>query len=452
MNILQEDTIVALSTPPGQGALALIRLSGPNALEIAAAACPGSHIDQQPTHTVRLVRIQKENRLIDEAVLTLFRAPASFTREDVAEFACHGSPYIIRSVLEYLIQLGARPAGPGEFTFRAYLNGAMDLAQAEAVADLIASESEMAHTLAMHQMRGGFSDTLKQLRMQMLDFVSLIELELDFGEEDVEFADRSALKAAIDRLKSQIQALADSFTVGNVIRNGIPTAIIGKPNAGKSTLLNALLNDARAIVSDIAGTTRDIVEDRLFLQGAEFRLMDTAGIRTTEDSIEKEGIARSLSAAEKARVVLYVFDINQETEAEATAWCGAHLNLQAGAKLIYLANKADRLPQWPVPTEGIVYISAQQRIGLELLSEQMITSAGIGNTQTQYVTHARHYQALKETLEYLTAVEEGMSLHISTDLLAEDLRAAMYALGSITGEISNDEVLGNIFGKFCIGK
>jgi tRNA modification GTPase len=452
MNTLQEDTIVALSTPPGQGALALIRLSGPNALQIAAAACAGSNIAQQPTHTVRLVRIQKENRLIDEAVLTLFRAPASFTREDVAEFACHGSPYIIRSVMEYLIQLGARPAGPGEFTLRAYLNGAMDLAQAEAVADLIASESEMAHTLAMHQMRGGFSDILKQLRAQMLDFVSLIELELDFGEEDVEFADRSALKAAIEKLKFEIQTLADSFSIGNVIRNGIPTAIIGKPNAGKSTLLNALLNDARAIVSDIAGTTRDIVEDRLFLQGAEFRLMDTAGIRTTEDSIEKEGIARSLSAAEKARVVLYVFDINQESEAEAEAWCSEHLNLQAGAKLIYLANKADRLSQWPVSSEEVVYISAQHRTGLDLLSEHMIAAAGIGNTPTQYVTHARHYQALNETLNYLTAVEEGMSLHISTDLLAEDLRAAMYALGSITGEISNDEVLGNIFGKFCIGK
>lgn len=450
---MTEDTIVALSTAPGMAAIALIRVSGPEAVQIAAAACPGKKVEDQLSHTARLVRIYREDILLDEAVLTLYRAPKSFTREDVAEFACHGSPYIVSEVLHLMLTLGARLAEPGEFTRRAYLNGAMDLAQAEAVADLIASESRMAHDLAMHQMRGGFSDVLRQLRMKMLDFASLIELELDFAEEDVEFADRTQLRSFVQELKTKIQSLADSFAIGNVIRTGIPTAIIGKPNAGKSTLLNALLNDSRAIVSDIAGTTRDVIEDRLFLQGAEFRLMDTAGIRDTRDSIEIQGIERSLSAAQKARVVLCVFDSSQESPEEARIWCTSHLTADQDRlqQIIYVANKSD-LAQSPVLSDQVITLSALNREGMDALEKAMISAAGIGQSQNTIVSNARHHQALLRTLESLTAVEQGMDHNLSTDLLAEDLRAAMYELGTITGDISSDEVLGNIFGKFCIGK
>jgi len=449
---MHEDTIVALSSPAGTGAIALIRLSGPDAISLAAQACPDAKVGEFLSHTAHLVRIQSNETLLDEAVLTLYRAPKSFTREDVAEFACHGSPYIVQKVLELMTRLGARMAGPGEFTFRAYLNGAMDLAQAEAVADLIASESERAHHLALHQMRGGFSDTLKQLRIQMLDFVSLIELELDFGEEDVEFANRDQLRLAVEALQLHIRSLADSFSIGNVIRKGIPTAIIGKPNAGKSTLLNALLNDSRAIVSEIAGTTRDVIEDRLFLKGLEFRLMDTAGIRDTQDSIEQQGIERSLDAVRKARVVLYVFDVVNESPEEARQYCKHTLPLAKDAGLLLIANKTDIHPLTQ-KAEDVIEISALNKTGLEFLSDKMVHAAGIhDNRESTYVTHARHHKALLDTLENLSIVKEGLRNGLSGELIAEDLRAAMYALGSITGDISSDEILGNIFGKFCIGK
>ncbi len=454
MNLLHtDDTIVAISTAPGKAALSVIRISGPRAIDIALKAC-GKQVDREwPSHTAKLVRIQNKGHLLDEALLTLFRAPRSFTREDVAEFACHGSPFIVREVMALFLQLGARLAGPGEFTLRAYLNGAMDLAQAEAVADLIASESRLAHQMAMNQMRGGFSDTLRALRLKMLDFASLVELELDFAEEDVEFADRTRLRLFVEEMKASILQLANSFELGNALRSGIPTAIIGKPNAGKSTLLNALLNDSRAIVSDIPGTPRDVIEDRLFLKGAEFRLMDTAGLRETQDSIEQQGIARSWAAVEKARVILLVFDVSVESSTEILEWAQSELipRKHPDAGLILVANKTDLKPDQAIP-ENIFPLSALTREGLDRLEEAMLTAAGIQEEQGTLVSNARHHQALLKTTESLDAVLQAIDTHLGTELLAEEMRAAMYALGSITGDISSDEVLGNIFGKFCIGK
>lgn len=454
MNLLHtDDTIVAVSTAPGKAALSVIRISGPRAIEIALKAC-GKQIDTEwPSHTAKLIRIQNNGQLLDEALLTLFRAPRSFTREDVAEFACHGSPFIVREVMALFLQLGARLAGPGEFTLRAYLNGAMDLAQAEAVADLIASESRLAHQMAMNQMRGGFSDTLRDLRLKMLDFASLVELELDFAEEDVEFADRSRLRQFVLEMKASILQLANSFELGNALRTGIPTAIIGKPNAGKSTLLNALLNDSRAIVSEIPGTTRDVIEDRLFLKGAEFRLMDTAGLRETEDSIEQQGIARSWAAVKKARVILLVFDVSVESSTEILEWAQSELipRKHPDAGLILIANKSDLKPDQDFPEE-IFPLSALTRAGLDRLEAAMLKAAGIQEEQGTLVSNARHHQALLKTAEALEAVLQAIDTQLGTELLAEEMRAAMYALGSITGDISSDEVLGNIFGKFCIGK
>lgn len=454
MNLLHtDDTIVAISTAPGKAALSVIRISGPRAIDIALKAC-GKQVDREwPSHTAKLVRIQNKGHLLDEALLTLFRAPRSFTREDVAEFACHGSPFIVREVMALFLQLGARLAGPGEFTLRAYLNGAMDLAQAEAVADLIASESRLSHQMAMNQMRGGFSDTLRALRLKMLDFASLVELELDFAEEDVEFADRTRLRLFVEEMKASILQLANSFELGNALRSGIPTAIIGKPNAGKSTLLNALLNDSRAIVSDIPGTTRDVIEDRLFLKGAEFRLMDTAGLRETQDSIEQQGIARSWAAVEKARVILLVFDVSVESSTEIQEWAQSELipRKHPDAGLILIANKTDLKQDQAMP-ENIFPLSALTREGLDRLEEAMLTAAGIQEEQGTLVSNARHHQALLKTTESLDAVLQAIDTHLGTELLAEEMRAAMYALGSITGDISSDEVLGNIFGKFCIGK
>ena len=454
MNLLHtDDTIVAISTAPGKAALSIIRISGRRAIDIALKAC-GKQADREwPSHTAKLVRIQNNGHLLDEALLTLFRAPRSFTREDVAEFACHGSPFIVREVMALFLQLGARLAGPGEFTLRAYLNGAMDLAQAEAVADLIASESRLSHQMAMNQMRGGFSDTLRALRLKMLDFASLVELELDFAEEDVEFADRTRLRLFVEEMKASILQLANSFELGNALRSGIPTAIIGKPNAGKSTLLNALLNDSRAIVSDMPGTTRDVIEDRLFLKGAEFRLMDTAGLRETQDSIEQQGIARSWAAVEKARVILLVFDVSVESSTEIQEWAQSELipRKHPDAGLILVANKTDLKPDQAI-SENIFPLSALTREGLDRLEEAMLTAAGIQEEQGTLVSNARHHQALLKTTESLDAVLQAIDTHLGTELLAEEMRAAMYALGSITGDISSDEVLGNIFGKFCIGK
>ncbi len=392
----------------------------------------------------------------------MFRAPKSFTREDVVEISCHGSPYILRRVMEELVAAGARPASAGEFTQRAFLKGAMDLAQAEEVADLIAATSPGAHRLALDQLRGGVSSELKSLREELLNFTSLIELELDFSEEDVEFADRGQLTELIERLAGRLDRLIDSFGLGNALKQGVPTVMLGKPNAGKSTLLNALLNDNRAIVSDIPGTTRDAIEDRLVIGGIEFRLIDTAGVREASDLIEAEGVQRTLALARKAQLVIYLFDAREETPEAAEAFL-ANLNLDAD--FIAVANKADLLDD---PTAyrqthdneasrqfPWLLISAREGQQLDALRQQMVATVERLSATTPddtLISSVRHLNALKQARRALREVQQALDLGLSGDLLAIDIRTVLHHIGEITGEISTEEVLGNIFSKFCIGK
>lgn len=414
-------------------------------------------------HTLHYGNILKGSEVLDEAVAAVFRAPRSYTREDVIEFSCHGSPYILREVLLLLVENGARLAEPGEFTRRAYLSGAMDLAQAEAVADLIASTSAGAHQIAMNQLRGGVSRELKDLREQLLNFTSLIELELDFSEEDVEFADRSQLQALTGEMMAHFSSLIDSFRLGNALRQGVPTVIVGKPNAGKSTLLNALLEDNRAIVSDIPGTTRDVIEDRLHIGGIEFRLMDTAGLRHTSDIIEAEGVNRSLELAQKAQVLIYVFDAVLETPQMAQEAVAA-LGLPEGVEVVLAANKLDQIADSEAyvsqhDVAGLKYawlgISAKTGYHLNGLRTWMVdTVRSLSNDAPGQViiSHARHIQALQQARKALLEVEEGLRSGLTGDLLSIDIRTVLHHLGSITGDISTEEILGNIFSKFCIGK
>ncbi len=450
-----DDTIVALSTPAGSGALGVIRLSGEQAIAYADAIF-SKDLTRVPGYQVVFGKVMKEAEALDEVLITVFRAPRSYTKEDVIEISCHGSSYILREVIQLLVNQGARLAEAGEFTQRAFLNGAMDLAQAEAVADLIAASSAGAHRIAMTQMRGGVSQELSQLREQLLNFTSLIELELDFGEEDVEFADRSQLEALIQRMQARIATLIQSFQLGNALKQGVPTVILGKPNAGKSTLLNALLNDNRAIVSDIPGTTRDVIEDRIVLGGIEFRLMDTAGVRDTSDVIEAEGVSRSLTLAQQAQVLLYVFDLQTETPAEAEAYLTA-LALPSATHTCLVGNKVDLLPS-ALGTEATLpffQISAKSRTHLPSLTQWMVrTVQTFGSTSGDQplISNVRHLNALQQAQSALGEVKQGMELGVSGDLLAIDIRQVLHYIGEITGEITTDEVLGNIFSKFCIGK
>ncbi len=459
----QQDTIVAIATPPGSGALGLIRVSGAQAIELVDGVFSRSLANAQP-NSVHFGRVMKEQEVLDEVLAAVFKGPRSFTKEDTVEITCHGSDYILREVLQLLVDQGCRLAEPGEFTQRAYLNGAMDLAQAEAIADLIASNSAGAHRIAMQQLRGGVSDELKTLREQLLNFTSLIELELDFGEEDVEFADRTQFQEMIVRIRTHLQALIDSFRLGNALKKGVPTVIMGKPNAGKSTLLNALLNEERAIVSDIAGTTRDVIEDRIIIEGIEFRLMDTAGLRQTVDVIEAEGVNRALALAQAASLVLYVFDVTTESPAEAQAYVES-LALPANTEVLLISNKTDLLPDpiaWHEATEGSgsndyvrVDISAKQKLNLTTVKDCMLLLVqrfNASHQQTTLISNVRHLNALKQALEALEEVQGGMDMGISGDLMAIDIRRVLHYIGEITGEITTDEVLGNIFSKFCIGK
>ncbi len=452
-----QETIVAITTPPGMGAIAVLRLSGKTAIEVADKVFRGKNpLTGQKGYTAHFGKIMDGSRVIDEVVATVFTNPHSYTGEDVVEISCHGSTFIQKELLHLLLRSGARMAKPGEFTLRAFANGKMDLSQAEAVADLISSDDEASHQVAMQQMRGGFSAEISVLRAELIDFASLIELELDFSEEDVEFADRSRLLSLLGNMDALLEKLVNSFDLGNVIKEGIPVAIVGAPNVGKSTLLNALLNEERAIVSDIAGTTRDTVEDEIHLGGLTFRFIDTAGIRDTTDTIESIGIQRSFEKVDASKVVLYLFDASEygpETEENI-----AKLQTRAGAKpLVIVANKADKLSkpiEWTVDHDHVISLSAKAKEGIESLQNKLLSliETGALKSDDTIVTNSRHYEALTKALESIHRVQDGVHSGISGDFLAQDIRQALFHLGEITGEVTTDDLLGNIFQNFCIGK
>lgn len=463
--MLDNDTIIALATAPGSAAIAVIRLSGPEAISLANAsfrAVSGKPLSEVPSHTLHLGALMHGERVLDEVLVSLFRAPRSYTGEDVVEISCHGSTYIQQQILQHFLGLGCRMARAGEFTLRAFLNAKMDLSQAEAVADLIASENEASHQIALQQMRGGFSSEIGELRQQLLHFASMIALELDFSGEDVEFADRTQFNALLDRLSRLLKKLIDSFALGNVIKKGIPVAIAGAPNVGKSTLLNALLKEEKAIVSDIAGTTRDAIEDEIVLQGIGFRFIDTAGIRETTDTVEHIGIQRTFEKMEQARVILYMLDGTllgdaalREAREELKELQSRHLQKQ----LVVLVNKADQLAAGPRKTleealPGALFISAKTGEGLEQLQHTLFSfvNRGLLESRDPVVSNARHYEALQKALESVDRVREGMDAGVPTDLVSIDINQALFHLGEITGEISTDDLLGNIFSNFCIGK
>jgi len=450
-----DDTIVALATPQGVGAIAVIRLSGKDAIDICNKVFKGKDLEKQESHTIHFGTIRDGEKVIDEVLVSLFVAPKSYTKENVVEISTHGSGYIISEVIKLLLKNGARLAQPGEFTKRAFVNGKFDLAQAEAVADLIHSESEAAHRAAMNQMRGGFSGKIKELREQLIHFASMIELELDFVEEDVEFASRDDLRKLINDLQKVIGELISSFALGNVIKTGIPTVIAGKPNAGKSTLLNTLLNEEKAIVSDIPGTTRDFIEDEINIEGIPFRFIDTAGIREATDKIEALGVERTHAQMQKASLIIYLFDLSQDTMTEIQRDINKLENL--GVPFIKVGNKLDQaLPELLQQLQGqdIIFISASEKQHIEELKVKILSAVNVeqfktGNTM---VTNIRHYDSLVNTQKALDDVLHAVDAGMTGDLLALDIRNALHHLGEITGEITTDDLLGNIFSKFCIGK
>uniref|UniRef100_F4C9J5 tRNA modification GTPase MnmE n=1 Tax=Sphingobacterium sp. (strain 21) TaxID=743722 RepID=F4C9J5_SPHS2 len=450
------DTIVALATPTGSGAIAVIRLSGPQAIEIVNGVFKGKDLSKQASHTVHFGTIRDEDgKILDEVLASIFIAPHSYTRENVVEVSTHGSKYIVESIIKLFIRKGARAAKPGEFTLRAFLHGGMDLSQAEAVADLIASNSAASHQVAMQQMRGGFSNELKQLREQLIHFASMIELELDFSEEDVEFANRSQLKDLILEIIKVLHRLILSFEQGNVLKNGVPIVIAGKPNVGKSTLLNALLNEERAIVSDIAGTTRDTIEDEINIQGVSFRFIDTAGIRDTEDIIEAKGVERTREKMKKARLVIYLVDPVDDAFEEVSIQVADLILLRT--PFVLVINKKDLLsPDALAQYEPLnpVFISAKSGDGVEALKEELLNQVSLRNINVDdvMVTNIRHVEALLKTQASLEKVLYGIDNPITSDFLAMDIRQALHHLGEITGQVSTEDLLDNIFSKFCIGK
>lgn len=452
------DTIVALATPPGVGAIGIIRLSGSQSIAIVNNLFPSKDLAVQKSHTLHVGFLKEGAQLIDEVVVSLYKGPRSYTGEDTVEISCHGSPYIHQQVINACMNQGARLARPGEFTQRAFLNGKLDLAQAEAVADLIASNTQASHRTALNNIRGGFSQALKHLREQLVKFSALIELELDFSQEDVEFADRTQLNHLIRDASQLTQRLLQSFQLGNVIKNGVSIAIIGKPNAGKSTLLNALLNEERAIVSEIPGTTRDTIEEVINIDGILFRLIDTAGIRThTTDVIEHAGIARSLQKMQQADIVLYLFDVNEEGSEELQQRTQELKNEEI--RYLLVGNKVDLFDEIKARERfsgvgEVVFLSAKTNLHLEVLKERMIDVVLQGNVELEdtIVTNARHFHALKKVDEALADIGDGLSQRIPGDLLALDIRRCLQYLGEITGEVTNEDMLDYIFSKFCIGK
>ena len=452
-----KDTIVALATPAGVGAIGVIRLSGDRAIEIVNDVFQPKDLSIQTSHTLHYGRIESAGRVYDEVVVSLYIAPKSYTKEHVVEISCHGSPFIQESLIRLFTEKGARFARPGEFTQRAFLNGAFDLAQAEAVADVIAADSAAAQSAALHQLRGGFSKELAALREELIHFASLIELELDFGEEDVEFADRKDLEALVNQLLDHVRPLVESFRTGNAIKNGVATVIVGKPNAGKSTLLNALLNEDRAIVSEIAGTTRDSLEDEWTLGGIKFRLVDTAGLRETVDVIEALGVERTQAWVKKAQVVIYMADSMTESVEGLKAGIMALGTLEI--PIIQVLNKVDQvsnsvLVAFQEALPDVILLSAKNHDGLPELEKALLNIIGLdqANASGTLVTNIRHYQQLVQTQETLIGVLNALKTGLTGDLIAQDLRHALHHLGEITGQISNDDLLKNIFGKFCIGK
>ena len=452
-----EDTITALATPAGNGAIAVIRISGHRAFEIIDScfvAKSGKKMSEVASHTLHLGELQKGERLVDEVLVSVFRNPRSYTGEDCVEISCHGSTYIQQQILEVLTEHGCRLANPGEFTLRAYLNRKLDLSQAEAVADLIASSSEASHKVALGQMRGGFSADLKLLREKLIDFASLLELELDFAEEDLEFADRTELEDLISQIIDRIDELIGSFKLGNAIKEGVQVAIVGEPNAGKSTLLNALLNEERAIVSDIAGTTRDTIEDEMVIEGIRYRFIDTAGLRDSDDTIEVLGIERALEKASIADIVIYLYDasiVSHEISLIKIDQLKTRIS-KTDTELVIVANKIDKVEG--APTQGTISISAKNHQNITEIKTaltQIVNSSSVNKEQT-IVTNQRHVSALTDTRESLHEALGGLKASIPSDLISIDIKKALFHLGQITGEVSTDDLLGNIFGKFCIGK
>ncbi len=440
--MIQLDTICALATPQGIGAIGVIRVSGERTFEVVNKIFKGKDLTKVDSHTIHFGTIRDEKTIVDEVLIAVFKTPKSFTKEDVVEISCHGSDYIIRYILKLLLQNGCRMAQAGEFTQRAFLNGQFDLVQAEAVADLITADSEAAHKTAMNLMRGGFSNQLKVLREELIHFASLVELELDFGEEDVEFAERDDLKSLILKIQNFLKNLIDSFDAGNVIKEGIPVAIIGPPNAGKSTLLNVLLNEEKAIVTEIAGTTRDVIEDVLFIEGIKFRFIDTAGIRATKDVVESLGIERSKNAMNRAEIILLLTDnqvINEDFVLDFDE-----------AKVIRVRNKIDLVNE-KTNFESL-NISAKNNIGIEELKIAIVAKAKAKKQADTMLTNLRHFEHLVKANDALNEVLQGLEIGITGDFLAQDIRLSLHHLGEITGAISSDDLLANIFSKFCIGK
>ena len=497
--VYNSDTIIALATPSGIGAIGVIRLSGPDAIALVNEVFGGKDLSIQHTHTIHFGTIRDGNLVIDEVLVSLFVGPKSYTRENVVEISTHGSAFIIESIIKLLIRKGARPANPGEFTLRAFLNGQLDLSQAEAVADLIASNSQASHQVAMQQMRGGFSGELQHLRDQLIHFAAMIELELDFGEEDVEFANREDLKGLIYQIQRILHRLIQSFEQGNVMKNGVPVVIAGKPNVGKSTLLNALLNEERAIVSEIAGTTRDTVEDEMIIGGLRFRFIDTAGIRETVDIIEAKGVERTHEKIKQAKLIIYLVDPEQavkEIETQITYLKELDIpfltvvnkkdlvsaEFEAELSVIGLsdssqqttdnsqhtlgssAQTSDLVPQTSdlVPqtsdlrpqTSDLIFISARNKDGIDLLKQEILRKVNLHNINTDdvLISNIRHLEALQKTEESLNRVLENIDNPITSDFLASDIKQALYYLGEITGQVTTDDLLETIFSKFCIGK
>jgi tRNA modification GTPase len=452
------DTIVALATPAGTGAIGVIRLSGADSIQIANSIFTGKDLSKQASHTLHFGKISDGQVVIDEVLASIFIAPNSYTKENSVEISCHGSAYIISQIIKLILSKGARMAKAGEFTMRAFLNGQLDLSQAEAVADLIASQNSASHQIAMNQMRGGFSSELQALRSELINFASLVELELDFSEEDVEFANRAQMKNLILQILKVITRLINSFELGNVIKNGIPVVIAGKPNVGKSTLLNALLNEERAIVSEIAGTTRDTIEDEISIQGLRFRFIDTAGIRETDDLIEAQGVARSIAKINSSAVILYVYDAVETSLLELQEIISEFNPIleKNNSTLFLVQNKSDQAGATPQEIAGLrsIPISALNKTGLQTLENELVKLVDIAALASgeSIVSNLRHAEALQNAAIALEKVLSGIDNPITSDFLAIDIKQALYHLGEITGSISTDDLLDNIFSKFCIGK